>query len=101
MRRPYQIQFRERAKGHLVEAQAWLLTNGGAGQVNELMRELGTALRRIERHPKMYALVAGSKSIRRLRLTRTGYHVYYRVFDTREQILVTRIRHQRRRPVRF
>ncbi len=100
MRRPYAILFSDRARWQLAEVQAWLLGNRGAQRCKELEEELGTAFRLLELFPKMYALAPGSKAVHRLRLEKSGYHVYYRVFPQKELIYVTRIRHQRRRPVR-
>jgi plasmid stabilization system protein ParE len=99
MRRPYAVLFSERAKCQIADAQAWLLGNRGVERFQQLEDELGSALRLLEAFPQMYPLAPGSKAVRRLRLEKSGYHVYYRVFPREELIYVTRIRHQRRRPL--
>jgi plasmid stabilization system protein ParE len=83
------------------EARAWIAEHRDAEQVAVLDDELGRALILLERCPKMYAILPGSKHVRRLRLTRSGYYVYHRVFSRQKTIVVTHVWHQRRQPPRL
>jgi plasmid stabilization system protein ParE len=88
MRRPYVITLEAPAARQVDEARAWLLANVGAWRAELLDQELGAALRLLETCPEMYALAPGSKNVRRLRLKRSGYHVYYRVVHRRRHVHV-------------
>jgi len=94
--RRFAITFEVTAARQIDEARGWLEANRGASRVSLLDDELARALRLLETCPDMYAPAPGSKTLRRLRLEQSGYHVYYRVFHRQEHIYVVRFWHERR-----
>jgi plasmid stabilization system protein ParE len=97
----FTVIFDATATSEWEEARAWTTEHRGAEQVAILDDELGRAFILLERCPKMYAILPGSKHVRRLRLARSGYHVYHRVFSRQKRIVVTHVWHQRRQPPRL
>ena len=96
----FTILISQRAAREIDAANAWRAEHA-AGLPGELGDELATALRLLERLAEMGPRWRASPTVRRVRLDRTGYHVYYKVDMRSKRITVVCFWHERRRPPRL
>jgi plasmid stabilization system protein ParE len=92
----FAIIFDANATREWEEARSWIAEHLGAYRAALLDDELARTFTLLEACPKMYPLAPASKTLRRLLLKRSGYHVYYRVFSRKKQIVVMRLWHAKR-----
>jgi plasmid stabilization system protein ParE len=96
----YAIIIEQDAARDIDQARDWIRRNRGAALAAQLDDELARGLRLIEAFPLMYAVIEGSDDVHRLRLKRSRYHVFYRVFPEAQRISVLHVRHEARRPLK-
>ena len=90
------VTLRPRAEWDIDDAYAWYEERSpGLGEV--FLRSVEACFARIVRHPEAYVIADGR--VRRARLNRFPYAVYYVIRDDRIDVLA--VYHSRRRPRRF
>jgi plasmid stabilization system protein ParE len=101
LKRALSILFTARASREMDDARSWLEKHRGSERVEEMADELAKALDRLAILPEMGARVwtgsSWSKTLRRLLLRRSGYHLYYRVQPKAAQVVVLAVWHERRK----
>lgn len=90
------LTLRPRAERDLDEAYAWY-EERSPGMAEVFLRSAEACFARIERHPKLYPIADGR--VRRGRLHRFPYSVYYLIREDRIDVLA--VYHARRRPRAF
>lgn len=79
----------KRARRHIEKIQAWWVENRPAAPAL-FLDELAGAERRLRKKPTLGLVYAEHKSgvVRRVLLTRTSHHLYYRYHPDRDELIV-------------
>jgi len=103
--RELSIVFTAKASREIDDARAWLDQHRSVERADEMADDLAKALDRISLLPETGARVwigsSWSKTLRRVLLRRSGYHLYYRVRPKAAQIVVLSVWHEKRQPPRL
>jgi plasmid stabilization system protein ParE len=97
MSRPYALTLDARAARQVQRERVWLIDNLSVERADAFEAELRHALELLAECPEMGAPSRWGKDERAVFLRRSRFHVFYLVNHGRQEIRVTRIRHEARR----
>jgi plasmid stabilization system protein ParE len=98
--RRFTILISQRAAREIDAAHAWRAEHA-AGSPGIIGDELAAAFRRLEALPEIGPRWTASPTVRRIRLDRIGYHLYYDIDVRSKRITVLCFWHERRRAPRL
>jgi plasmid stabilization system protein ParE len=95
----YAIRFDPGAALQVQRERAWLYANRGRERADAFEAELDHWLDLLAEHPRMGNPIPHGR--RHFFLMQSRFHMYYRVLDETQEILVLRLRHEKQRPLKL
>lgn len=86
------------AERQLQEVTDWTSVNSSASAAHALLAEIASTMARVERHP-LFGHTAPNvrrRGVRRVHLPVAPYHLYYRVDEARDALVLLAVHHTRR-----